>query len=73
MRYFNADGRSYLGGDGSLFSSSIFEERKSGLTIRLNLSGSALSNSCLKRSSLARCFALIGFRSFDFFRGTPKA
>jgi len=52
---------------------SVFKERKSGPTIRLNLSGSALSSSCLKRSSLARCFSLIGFRSFDFFRDTSKA
>jgi hypothetical protein len=52
---------------------SVFEERKSGLTRRLNFSGSAWASSRLKLSSLSRVFSLIDFCGFDFFRGTPKA
>jgi hypothetical protein len=53
--------------------SGVFDERKSGLTNRLNFSGSAFSSSRLKASSLARVFSLIGFGGFDFLiRGTLK-
>jgi hypothetical protein len=45
--------------------SSLFGERKRGLTNRLNFSGSALASSCLKRSSLSRCFSLTDFFGFD--------
>jgi len=44
---------------------SVFEERKSGLTIRLNFSGSAFSSSRLKRSLLARVLSLIGLGDFE--------
>jgi hypothetical protein len=52
---------------------SVFGERKSGLTIRLNFSGSAFSSSRLERSSSVRVFSLTGFFGFDFWRGTPEA
>jgi hypothetical protein len=32
-----------------------------------------LASSCLKRSSSARVFSLMGFFSFDFLRGTLTA
>jgi hypothetical protein len=53
---------------------SLSDERKSGLTKRLNFSGSAFSSSRLKRSSLSRVFSLIGFGGFDLvLSGTPEA
>jgi len=58
----------------SLDSFSVFGERKSGLTNRLNFSGSASASSFRKRSSSARVFSLIGFGGFDFLmRGMLKA
>lgn len=51
----------------------LFSPRKSGLIRRSNFFGSAVSNSRLSLSSLARCFALMGNFFVDFFRGTPEA
>jgi hypothetical protein len=49
-------------------------EIKRGFINRLNLSGSACSNSRLSRSSSARCFSLIVAGRLDrFFRGTLEA
>jgi hypothetical protein len=56
-----------------LYDASIFEERKSGLTIRLNFAGSACASSRLKHSSSARVFSLIGFGCLDRFFRTLEA
>jgi hypothetical protein len=52
----------------------LVEERKSGLMMRLNFSGSARASSCLSRSSSARVFSLIVAGFFDLvLRGTLEA